>query len=407
MEVAVKRSSITESQLPSGWVRKRCSEMGDIIAGKALNSKGAGTLRPYLRTINVLDGAIDLEDVLQMPFTDSEFEKYRLRYGDVLLNEGQTLELVGRCSMYRGEYPGECAIQNQLLRFRSHDNVCAEYAEHLFRYCQHTDVFEGIATQTTSVAHLGLNRFRDLLLPWPSDYSEQKAIADALSDVDALIERLDALIAKKRAIKTATMQRLLTGQQRLPGFSAPWTTKRLGEIARLQIGRTPDRNNDSFWGRGHPWAAISDLDTRILNNTSEQITRSAAVGMSMVPKGTLMMSFKLSIGRLAFAGRDMYTNEAICSFLNPRVSTDYLYYALQQVDFTEYGKRAVKGVTLNKQSLHAVEVPCPPKKEQKAIATILSDMDAGIEALQARRDKTQAIKQGMMQELLTGRTRLV
>ena len=119
------------------------------------------------------------------------------------------------------------------------------------------------------------------------------------------------------------------------------------------------------------------------------------------------MSFKLSIGRLCFAGCDLYTNEAICSFNNPQANTSYLYYALSRTDFSLYGKQAVKGYTLNKESLKIIEVLLPPPPEQTAIASVLSDIDAELFALEARRDKTRALKQGMMQELLTGKTRLI
>ncbi len=129
--------------------------------------------------------------------------------------------------------------------------------------------------------------------------------------------------------------------------------------------------------------------------------------MMVIPKGTLIMSFKLTIGKLAFAGRDMYSNEAICSFRSPKVNTQYLYYALRRTDFSLYGKQAVKGYTLNTASLNAVEVPFPPTPEQAAIAAVLSDMDAELAALETQRDKTRALKQGMMQELLTGRIRLL
>ena len=120
-----------------------------------------------------------------------------------------------------------------------------------------------------------------------------------------------------------------------------------------------------------------------------------------------MMSFKLSIGKLCFAGCDLFTNEAICSFNKLQASAEFLYYALGRTDFSLYGKQAVKGYTLNKESLNSVDVCLPPLSEQHAIATILSDLDAEIAALEARRDKTRALKQGMMQELLTGKTRLV
>ncbi len=129
--------------------------------------------------------------------------------------------------------------------------------------------------------------------------------------------------------------------------------------------------------------------------------------MALIPKGTLLMSFKLSIGRLCFAGCDLFTNEAICSFSSLQSNAEYLYYALGRVDFSLYGKQAVKGYTLNKGSLQAVEVTLPPLPEQTAIAAVLSDMDAEIAALEVQRDKTRALKQGMMQELLTGRIRLI
>jgi type I restriction enzyme S subunit len=201
--------------IPAEWNVSAVKEMGHVEAGKALNAKGLGPQRPYLRTKNVLDGRIDLDDVLFMPMTDSEFSHFRLKHGDVLLNEGQSLELVGRCSLYQGEHPGPCAIQNQLIRFRAHSGVSAEFAEKLFRYCQNTGVFCGIATQTTSVAHLGVSRFQNLRLAWPADLAEQKAIASVLSDMDSELEEIEAKLAKARQVKQGMMQELLTGRIRL------------------------------------------------------------------------------------------------------------------------------------------------------------------------------------------------
>lgn len=243
-------------------------------------------------------------------------------------------------------------------------------------------------------------------VPLPPE-PEQRAIAEALSDVDELLGALEALIAKKRAIKQAAMQQLLTGKTRLPGFSGEWETKRLGDIATIAMGRTPSRQNSALWGRGHVWLSIADLDGKVVDRSSEQVTDLAAASMRRVAKGTLLMSFKLSIGRLCFAGCDLFTNEAICSFTDLRANAEFLYYALGRTDYSLYGKQAVKGYTLNSESLRTVEVILPEPDEQSAIATVLSDMDAEITALEARREKTQAIKQGMMQQLLTGRVRLV
>jgi type I restriction enzyme S subunit len=247
---------------------------------------------------------------------------------------------------------------------------------------------------------------RSVQIPVPPRL-EQIKITSALSDMDALINNFDKLIAKKRDIQQAVMQQLLTGQRRLPGFSGEWEVKRLGDLCTLGMGRTPSRINDAYWGRGYKWLSIADLKAKVITESSEEITELAAKQIPLIKKGTLLMSFKLSIGRLAFAGCDLFTNEAICSFNELKANAEYLYYALQRVDFSLYGKQAVKGFTLNKASLQLVEVAIPTIEEQTAIATILSDMDAELAALETRRDKAHQLKQGMMQELLTGRIRLI
>lgn len=217
-QAAMQQLLTGQTRLPgfsSKWETKRVDEMGEVLAGKALDAHGPGRQRLYLRTKNVLDGRIDLEDVLEMPMTDAEFERFRVTNGDVLLNEGQSLELVGRCSMYRDELSSPCAMQNQLLRFRARTHTSPAFAEHLFRHCQHTGVFSAIATQTTSVAHLGSARFSRLRLLWPSDLAEQNAIATVLSDMDAELAALEQRIEKTRLLKQGMMQELLTGRTRL------------------------------------------------------------------------------------------------------------------------------------------------------------------------------------------------
>ena len=279
------------------------------------------------------------------------------------------------------------------------------HPEFLYYALTHIELWR--IADTTSIPQINNKHIVPLLVPLPPTLAEQRAIAEALSDADALIESLEQLLAKKRAIKQAAMQQLLTGKTRLPGFSGEWAVKRLSEICEIAMGRTPPRLNPEFWGSGYTWLSIADLRAKVVTKSKEEITALAAADMRVIPKGTLLMSFKLSIGRLCFAGCDLYTNEAICSFNKLMANADFLYYVLGQTDFSLYGKQAVKGYTLNSESLKLVEVFLPSEAEQTAIATILSDMDAEIAALEQRRDKTRAIKQGMMQQLLTGRVRLV
>ncbi len=250
------------------------------------------------------------------------------------------------------------------------------------------------------------NEYSQLPIPCPP-LPEQRAIATALSDVDGLLGGLDRLIAKKRDLKQAAMQQLLTGQTRLPGWDGEWGVKRLGEICEIAMGRTPPRLNQAYWGHGYKWLSIADLQTKVVSDSKEEITELAAAMMTIIPKGTLLMSFKLSLGRLCFAGCDLFTNEAICSFNKLQANAEFLYYVLGRTDFSLYGKQAVKGYTLNKESLKSIKVALPPLPEQTAIAEVLTEMDGELAVLEQRREKTRALKQAMMQELLTGQTRLV
>jgi hypothetical protein len=157
------------------------------------------------------------------------------------------------------------------------------------------------------------------------------------------------------------------------------------------MGRTPPRLNKAYWGRGYKWLSIADLKGKIVSNSKEEITALAASTMTIIPKGSLLMSFKLSLGRLCFAGCDLFTNEAICSFNQLQASPEFVYYILGRTDFALYGKQAVKGYTLNKESLKLIEVQLPPLPEQTAIAEVLSEMDAELAGLEQRREKTRAL----------------
>lgn len=197
-----------EFKKAGAWERKRIEECGNVLAGKALAVNSPGPLRPYLRTKNVLDGAIDLSDVLTMPMTDCEFCRFEILEGDVLLNEGQSLGLVGRASLYRGELGQRCAMQNQLLRFRAYPSTCPEFAAQAFRQCQKDGTFASIATQTTSVAHLGSSRFSALTLTWPPSLAEQQRIASCLGSLDAMIAAETQKLETLKTHKKGLMQQL-------------------------------------------------------------------------------------------------------------------------------------------------------------------------------------------------------
>ena len=388
--------------------------MGEVLAGKALAVDGSGEPRPYLRTKNVYDGRIDVDDVLSMPMTDQQFRHFMLREGDVLLNEGQSLELVGRCAVYGAEYPGPCAIQNQLLRFRAHAGVSGLFASHLFRYCQQKGVFARVALQTTSIAHLGGARFEQLLLPWPPTETEQRAIAVALSDVDALLDGLDRLIAKKQDIKRAAMQQLLTGQTRLPGFHGKWQMKPLGDVVNTDPEQLDPHTRKDF---AFNYIAIEDVERGALRSHSEQVFAEAPsrARRKIRANDILVSTVRPNLqSHLLFKG---YDGDWVCStgfcVVRCREAMAYPPFVFSQM-FLEGVTRQIEALlagsnypAISSGNVASLMILFPCFDEQIAIAAVLSDMDAEITAIETRRNKTRDLKQALMQELLTGKTRLV
>lgn len=187
--------------VPEGWLRRRVDHVGEVRLGRqrAPKHERGRNMRPYLRVANVYEDRIDTSDILRMNFEPEEVAIYELQDGDVLLNEGQSPELVGRPAIYRGEVPGAC-FQNTLIRFRAGDGIEPEYALLVFRHYMHSGVFREIARWSTNIAHLGLERFRALPFPIPPRDEQQRIVAEAR-------RRLDAIAGQTRAVQ-ASLARL-------------------------------------------------------------------------------------------------------------------------------------------------------------------------------------------------------
>lgn len=187
-----------------------------------------------------------------------------------------------------------------------------------------------------------------------------------------------------------------------------WRRGRLGEQCSIEIGGTPSRNTPEYWDASketsNPWVSIRDLNQRIITQTAEHIT-DAGVKHSNVkrqPKGSVLLSFKLTIGRVAISGLPLYTNEAIAGLRSEGITHEYLYHGLQQWDLLQGVDQAIKGATLNKAKLKRIEFDFPEAKpEQTKIAEILSTVDRAIEQTEALIAKQRSIKTGLMMDLLT------
>ncbi|BAY91434.1 MULTISPECIES: restriction endonuclease subunit S [unclassified Tolypothrix] len=189
--------------------RIKVEQAGSVLMGRQLSPKYKTGLfsRPYLRVANVFDGYIDIKEVYEMDFSDVEFETFKLSRGDILLNEGQSRELVGRSAIYRNDVEN-CCFQNTLIRFRPAQTVIPEYAHYYFQYSQYTGRFVQIAKQTTSIAHLGVQRFAAMQFPL-IDINIQKEIVKILLNAVQTISKLNQRIESAKYIKKYTLNEIL------------------------------------------------------------------------------------------------------------------------------------------------------------------------------------------------------
>ena len=336
------------------------------------------------------------------------YREYKRKYffpkkGDVLLSAAGTL---GKTVIYDGE---DAYFQDSNIVWLDIDRTKIKN-EYLYQCYQ---AIKWASPEGSTISRLYNGIIRKTKIPLPPTETEQRAIAQALSDVDALLATLDQVIAKKRDLKQATMQQLLTGKTRLPGFSGEWEVKRLGEvIERIVGGGTPSRANNDYWNGSTPWVTVKDFSTFNTQQTQEYITDAGLKNSAsnLVPAGTLITSTRMALGKAVIYHVDVTINQDLKAlFLKPNQDVQFMRYWFEQnstmIDSIGGGS-TVKGISI--QQLQAFEFNSPPtKEEQTAIACVLSNMDTELSALEARRDKTRNIKQAMMQELLTGKTRLV
>jgi type I restriction enzyme S subunit len=261
------------------------------------------------------------------------------------------------------------------------------------------------------VQNLNVEVVREFPVPVPTK-AEQEAIAGALSDADGLIESLEQLIAKKRHLKQGTMQQLLTGKKRLPGFSDEWEEKLLGDLIEKFVGGgTPSRSNPRYWGNEIPWVTVKDFATFNPNHAQESITKDGLQSSAshLIPRGTLITSTRMALGKAVIYEVDVAINQDLKAlFPKPCLVVNYLYYWFQFNEelIEDLGSGStVKGIALI--DLKKVCFDLPTKAEQTAIAAVLSDMDGEIEALETKLGKVRQLKAGMMHNLLTGRIRLI
>jgi len=315
---------------------------------------------------------------------------------------------------------GRFDVHQRVYRISDFDN---ELSGKYFFFQFSTHFFDRIMSMTakSSVDSVRMEMIAGMQIPLPPTKAEQEAIAEALSDADALIESLEQLIAKKRQIKQGAMQELLTGQKRLPGFSGEWEVKRLAKTATLKArigwqGLTTAEYLES--GDYYLVTGIDFLDGYIdwENCAFVEEPRYKQDKNIQLKQHDVLVTKDGTIGKVALVDEldkpatlnsGVFVIRPIGESFNP----EFFYYLLCSEVFIEFLEQLSAGSTINhlyqKDFVTFVYKAPATIEEQTAIAEILSDMDAEIAALETKLAKARQVKQGMMQELLTGKIRLI
>ena len=401
MEVKPGYKQTEVGVIPEEWDVKTLGEAVDFLDGRRRPVKDSD--RAKLRGDIPYYGASGIVDYVNDYLFDEDL---------ILLGEDGENILSRNCRL-AFKISGKNWVNNHAHVLRPKPNFVLDY---LVEFLESRDY----AQYNTGTAQPKLNKLVCSGIPVVQPpMAEQRAIATALSDVDRLLAGLDRLIAKKRDLKQATMQQLLTGQTRLPGFHGEWEVKRLGDvISHCFSGATPRRNRPEFYKGNVRWITSGELNYNVITDTLEKISSEAVAetNLTIHPVGTFLMAItgleaEGTRGACGIVGAPSTTNQSCMAvFPTAALAREFLfhYYVFRgkslALQYCQGTKQQSYTASLVKQL--PIELP-PTVPEQAAIAEVLSDMDAELAVLEQRREKTRALKQAIMQELLTGRTRLV
>jgi len=339
--------------------------------------------------------------------------------GDILLTRIGSL---GETKFIDWDVNASIYVSLALLKFN--DKTLAEY---VYWYTKSPDFVrdvEKLGLLNATPKKINMGDIGNVPIPLPT-LIEQRAIAAAISDSDALLSSLDRLLDKKRDIKQAVMQQLLTGKQRLPGFRGEWKSEKIGRLFQfLSTGNNPRSDLSLFGDVGY--VHYGDIHTKeeafldCANAVLPQIAYKKVSNLPLLQDGDLVMADASE--DYAGVGKSVEIknvgNRKIVAGLHTfllrgdkeLIIDGYKGYLQSLLSVKDAMTRYATGISvygISKTNIRSIEIYLPSREEQTAIAAVLSDLDAEIDALQRRRNKTRVIKQGMMQELLTGRTRLI
>jgi type I restriction enzyme S subunit len=406
--------------IPEDWevmsigqiARIRTGPFGTLLKASEYSSEGV----PVVSVGEIRHGYLRISDntprVSEM--VTKRLPQYVLKVGDIVFGRKGGVD---RSARIRKEEDG-WFLGSDGIAIRADEIHQPEFLAFQF---QATTVKNWLLQNSTGTTMPSLNQgvLSRVQIPIPSTIHEQEAIAEALSDADTLIESLEQLLAKKRHIKQGAMQELLTGKKRLSGFSGKWRTCPWGDvIASCSSGATPYRGRTEYYKGTVKWISSGELNFNVIEDTIEHISEEAVqkTNLKIHPAGTFLMAITGleaagTRGSCGIVGSPATTNQSCMAiYPKPDLKTEYLYhyyvYRGNELAFEYCQGTKQQSYTAKLVKLLPINLP-PSTDEQAAIAAVLSDMDAEIATLETKLTKARQLKTGTMQELLTGRIRLI
>lgn len=410
--------------IPEDWGVRRLGELFEVTSSKRVfQSEWTNSGIPFYRAreLAILGEAGSVDNELFI--TRSKYEDFKTQngvpqIGDMLVTGVGTLGKTYVVNDSKEFYFKD----GNIIWFKVNDAICPEFLRQLYLTAVVTKQIKDGSSGTT-VGTYTISAAKKTIIPFPPQ-QEQNSISEVLSAADNLLGKLDQLIAKKRDLKQAIMQQLLTGQTRLPGFSGVWEVKRLGDTGDCLRGVTYKGDIDLS---SHDTAYTKRLlrsnnvqNSKVVVNDLQFVNAARVSDQQLLRKQDILICMangsKALVGKAGFFDIDdghEYTFGAFMGCFRTKIEVSnpaFVFYLFQTSRYKDYINNLLAGSSINNLSpgsIESLEFKVPTMEEQTAIATVLSTVDAELTTFEARREKTLALKQGMMQELLTGRTRLL
>lgn len=395
------------------WEKVKLGNVTDSCLGKMLDqNKNKGDYQPYLANVNVRWGEFDLEDLPLMKFEESEQERYELKYGDLVICEGGK---PGRCAIWKEQIPN-MKIQKALHRVRVHDCLDYRYLFYWFLLAGKTGELDQYFTGAT-IKHMPGQKLKEVVIDKPP-LEIQHRIADILSVYDDLIENNQKQIklleeAAQRLYKEWFVDLRFPGHENtkiVDGVPEGWEKNCAEKFFEITIGKTPPRTEKRCFTTGEngiSWVSIADMGNSgmFVLNTAENLTEDAIkqYNVKVIPKNTVLLSFKLTVGRVAIAPNDICTNEAIAHFKGRReCEREYTYFYLKNFHYDELGSTSSISRAVNSKIIKAMPFIMPSEKLLKEYSSKTKDIFDLIICKQKMDNNLKIARDRILHKLMSG-----